>query len=303
MAAFVPRTAAPSATDKHWVHVSRGGLNECILITGDSVLPNCVGYAWGRVYELLGKRPTLSRNNAENWYGYTADGYERSQTPKLGSVLCWRKGQAGNGSDGAGHVAVVEAIYSDGTVLCSNSAYKGQRFYMKRINPKTWPGGAYIFQGYTHPDYDYTTPPTERVGTTVERDTSKHQVEVLTNVLRARKRPELSDDVIVGFANPGLYNVLEERDMTAEASNGYLWYRIDTDMWIATKEGSWTKNYPAQAEPSPDPGDDRMAELEAENARLKAKEAELSQEITDLNAEVSRLLKIIQDAISVLTRA
>ena len=138
MATFSPRTTAPSTTDRHWIHVEHGGLNECILISGNSVLPNCVGYAWGRVYELLGRRPSLSRNNAENWWGY-ADGYPRSQTPKLGSVLCWRKGQAGNGSDGAGHVAVVEEIYNDGTVLCSNSAYGGKRFYMERINPKTWP--------------------------------------------------------------------------------------------------------------------------------------------------------------------
>ena len=41
--------------------------------------------------------------------------------------------------------------------------------------------------------------------------------------------------------------------------------------------------------------------LAAENARLVAREAEQSQDIVDLNAEISRLLKIIQDAISVLT--
>lgn len=68
MGKFVPRTSAPSTSDKHWIHTSAGGLNECIKITGNSCIPNCVGYAWGRFYEIIGKRPTLSRANAENWY-------------------------------------------------------------------------------------------------------------------------------------------------------------------------------------------------------------------------------------------
>lgn len=283
MAVFTPRTTAPSTTDRHWIHTSKGGLNECILISGNSVLPNCVGYAWGRAYELLGRRPSLSRNNAENWYGNTGDGYPRSQTPKLGSVLCWRKGQAGNGSDGAGHVAVVEEIYSDGTVLCSNSAYGGQRFYTKRIKPKTWPGGAYVFQGYIHPDYNFDTIPTGKVGDPVTRDTSKHQVEVLVDDLRARKRPELNDATILGYAKPGIYNVLETRDLTAEASNGYLWYKIEADTWIATKEGAWTKDYPTQAGPTPD------AELMARIAELEARVTTLEKENTALAATVLEL--------------
>src|SRR5699024_3402543 len=92
--AFTERLTAPATDDKYWIQTAYGGLNECIHIRGGSVLPNCVGYAWGRVYEITGKRPTLSKNNAENWWGYTADGYARGQTPKLGAVLCWAKGKA-----------------------------------------------------------------------------------------------------------------------------------------------------------------------------------------------------------------
>ena len=84
MAKFNARTSSPSTTNKYWIKTTKGGLNECILISGDSCLPNCVGYAWGRWYELLGSRPKLSKGNAENWYK-KKDGYKRGQTPKLGA--------------------------------------------------------------------------------------------------------------------------------------------------------------------------------------------------------------------------
>ena len=80
----------------------------------------------------------------------TGDGYERGKTPRLGAVICWRKGQAQNGNDGAGHVAIVEEIYDDGSILTSNSAYGGTRFYMKKIRPPYSLGGTYTFQGFIY---------------------------------------------------------------------------------------------------------------------------------------------------------
>jgi len=151
---FKKRTTAPSTSDRYWIHTSNGGLNECIEIgNSGSCLPNCVGYAWGRFYEITGKRPALSRANAENWWGYTADGYKRSQTPVEGAVICWRKGQAGNGNDGAGHVAIVEEVKSNGDVVTSNSAYSGTRFYMQTVTKASGYsiGSAYTFQGFILP--------------------------------------------------------------------------------------------------------------------------------------------------------
>ena len=92
----------------------------------------------------------MSRGNAENWYLNTGDGYKRGQTPKLGAVICWRKGKAQNASDGAGHVAIVEEIYDDGSILTSNSAYGGTRFYMKKIRPPYSLGGTFTFQGFIY---------------------------------------------------------------------------------------------------------------------------------------------------------
>ena len=115
-------------------------------------LPNCTCYAWGRFYEISGERPTLSLRDAENWYGYTGDGYKRGQEPKLGAVICWKRGAVGDDSDGAGHVAIVEKIYDDGSILTSNSAYASTFFYTKRLYPENDYSfnRAYTLQGFIY---------------------------------------------------------------------------------------------------------------------------------------------------------
>ena len=57
--AFTPRLNAPSTADKYWLRPSSGGYNQCINISGGSVLPNCVGYAYGRFMEIMSKTPVL----------------------------------------------------------------------------------------------------------------------------------------------------------------------------------------------------------------------------------------------------
>ena len=153
-ATFTPMLSAPSTTDKNWIYYADGGYNYCIRIKGNSCLPNCVGYAWGRWRMLLGKKPNLSRNNAERWFGYTADGYKRGQTPKLGAVICWSKGVVGNANDGAGHVAIVEKIADDGTITCSNSDYGGRRFYISTHKPPYKITG-FKFQGFIYNPNNY----------------------------------------------------------------------------------------------------------------------------------------------------
>ena len=157
---FSPRLINPSTTDKYWISTSSGGYNRCILITGNSVLPNCVGFAFGRFMEIMNTTSCkLSTNNAENWWGNVGDGYERGQTPRVGAVICWRKGQAGNSGDGAGHVAIVEQINSDGSILTSNSAYGGTRFYTKTLYPPNYVmGSSYAFQGFIYNPSVSSTP-------------------------------------------------------------------------------------------------------------------------------------------------
>lgn len=142
---FTPRLTQPPNTDTHWINTAYGGLNPCILgypsYGYGNCLANCVGYAYGRAYEILGYDPGLCINQAALWYTYN-DGYPRSSTPQLGAIACWDDG-------GSGHVAVVEQItYSGGTPInckISESIYGGAYFQTYTI---TAASGWYRFTGY-----------------------------------------------------------------------------------------------------------------------------------------------------------
>ena len=144
MTTFVKRTTAPEESNAYYY-------SENPFYQSGYGLPNCTCYAWGRFYELSGQRPALSLGDAENWYGYS-DGYSRGQIPKLGAVICWRRGAVGDDSDGAGHVAIVEQINADGSIVTSNSAYNSTLFYMQTLTKEsgyTW-NSAYTFQGFIY---------------------------------------------------------------------------------------------------------------------------------------------------------
>lgn len=158
--AFKQRLTAPSKTDKYWLSTSNGGYNLCIKVAGGpSCLPNCVGYAYGRFMEIMGATSCkLSRGNAGTWYSYKSDGYERGTTPAVGAVICWSKPGA------AGHVAIVEKINSDGSLLVSQSGYKNEQYnpsnsthfwtgtckYSNGSYSVSWNSSAYIFQGFIY---------------------------------------------------------------------------------------------------------------------------------------------------------
>lgn len=146
--AYIPRTTAPSATDPNFVNVNYGGRNRCIVIDTQNgcVLPNCTGYVHGRWLE-MGIDPTnLYLGNATNYYSYTADGYQRGQSPMLGAIACWS-----GGSDGAGHVAVVEEIIDavNGTFKISNSAYNSYYFQYQTVTNFVFQSN-YTFQGFIY---------------------------------------------------------------------------------------------------------------------------------------------------------
>lgn len=84
-------------------------------------LPNCTAYAYGRIYELTGSKPTyLSLGNGGDWFIYnmTEAKCEYGYEPRLGAIACWS--EEGEG----GHVAVVEQINSDGSFVISQSGYQ-----------------------------------------------------------------------------------------------------------------------------------------------------------------------------------
>ena len=81
--------------------------------------------------------------------------------------------------------------------------------------------------------------PTPVITPNVERDEYKNQIEVIVPELRIRTAPSLNG-TILGYAGMGFYNYLEIKE-----SDGYLWYRISDNNWIASND-EWTNIYPAK---------------------------------------------------------
>jgi surface antigen len=104
-------------------------------------MPNCVAYAYGRIYEMNGEKPLITRGSAGDWYyinksnGY----YDYGSEPKLGAVACW-----------SNHVAIVEAISDDGAVTVSESHWGGTYFDVKTYT------NMYSHYGQTFYGYIYT---------------------------------------------------------------------------------------------------------------------------------------------------
>ena len=181
---FVERTTAPSSTNKYYIKTTKNGYNKCVAIdkTTGSVLPNCTGYAYGRFMECQYNVTTcnLSRGQAEWWYNNIIDGYQRGRTPKLGAVICWSSTKSG------GHVAIVERINDDGTILTSNSAYDGSKFYTTTLKASNnyYMGSAYTFQGFIYNPTTFISPTPPEPPTPIPAGLSKNK---FPWVLYARK--------------------------------------------------------------------------------------------------------------------
>lgn len=125
------RTSRPSDSNKYYVTVGGGGYNKCIpgnaangRTKSTSVIPNCVGYAYGRYMEWRGITScNLPTCNARDWYSVAKSrGFHCSQTPSVGGVAVY------SGSGGAQHVVFIERIESNGDLYCSESNWSHAAF-------------------------------------------------------------------------------------------------------------------------------------------------------------------------------
>lgn len=163
---YVPRLVCPEDGNKYYNRKSNGGYSTCIQ--GNTkmecynpkldTLPNCVGYAMGR-YNEVGDYKEFKytfKGNAEDWFAYAKTiGLKTGTTPKLGAVICWKKGRAGTGSDGAGHVAIVEQIIDKTTIVTSESGWSSNKrlFWTQRREKGNGNWGqptGYTFQGFIY---------------------------------------------------------------------------------------------------------------------------------------------------------
>ena len=152
---FTPRLEIPPKGNRYYIAKSEGGLNPCIPRPSGSKLrfANCVFYAVGRFAEITGI--WLKSTNAENFVNEAKKlGLTVSDKPQLGAVIVWAKGKVGDGSDGAGHVAVVEIINGTGSIVTSESGWNAKKEFwtQTRKNDGNWgQSSAYRFLGFILP--------------------------------------------------------------------------------------------------------------------------------------------------------
>lgn len=105
---YKPRLTAPTSDNAYY----NSKLNRYSQ-TGYG-MPNCVAYAYGRVYEMNGKAPKITHGNAGEWWSINKQGgyYKYGSKPKVGAVVVW-----------SNHVAVVEQIHKNGSITISESHY------------------------------------------------------------------------------------------------------------------------------------------------------------------------------------
>lgn len=150
------RTTQPS-NNKYYIRKVNGGYSTAIAgeptIKGADVLCNCVGYAGSRFNEIIGegRQVYVLTCNAENFIEKAkAQGLKISSTPIQGGIMVWQKGSTLGEKDGAGHVAVVEEVYKDGSILTSESGYKAWAFktiLRTNQNGRWGQSSAYKFRG------------------------------------------------------------------------------------------------------------------------------------------------------------
>lgn len=160
---FKPRLTIPEKGNPYYNTKKNGGYSEAIegkpCEAGLTVLRNCVGYAYGRFNEIVGagKMVYLAPVNAEKFIQYMnhkTKGVTSGMTPKLGACMVWQAGNTLNGSDGAGHVAIVEQINADGSVITSESGYNAKKaFWTQRrdnANGRWGEGKNFKFLGFIY---------------------------------------------------------------------------------------------------------------------------------------------------------
>ena len=135
---FEPRLTAPSRSNAYY-NRELNVYSQC-----GYGMPNCIAYAYGRIYEITGEAPKFKRGSANELWGINKRNgyYKYGQEPKLGAIAVW-----------SNHVGVVEKI--DGkTVTTSNSHWKGNYFDISTFTTGTNRFGQ-KFYGYIYASDDY----------------------------------------------------------------------------------------------------------------------------------------------------
>lgn len=160
---YTPQLTIPQKGNPYYNTKANGGYSNAIkgkpVEPGLDVLRNCVGYAYGRFNAIgnYGYMKYLKPVNAEQFI-IAIEKYKQGltvgMTPKLGACMVWSQGSTGSGSDGAGHVAIVEQINPDGSIVTSESGYNAKRPFWIQTRTNSdgrWgQGKKYTFLGFIY---------------------------------------------------------------------------------------------------------------------------------------------------------
>lgn len=295
---FTIRTTKPEKDNKNYQRAkgSLKGWNYCVegkpKDANLDVLSNCVGYACGRFNEIYNeihhttghKYPYLNCD-AENFIT-RAKGYYKDlvidNKPEPGAIMVWN----GAGSL-AGHVAIVEDINEDGSILKSDSSWNGAAFRSGTItnsNGRWGMNSNYTFLGFIHcPGVKCLLPEP------VERDETKEQVEVISSTLRVRQAGSLKA-TIYGYAKKGYYDILSSTE-----ADGYKWVQIGEEQWIAIVEGSSLEWLPETLNDDlrQETIEEEISIMEEKNIKIEAAEGK-EEKIEEISwkASITNLLKV-----------
>lgn len=153
--------------------------------------------------------------------------------------------------------------------LLENSNGKWCWVYDKSLLPNE---AFYLYKDYTNVKnankYSFKEVPKEivKVGTPVPKDNNNHQVQVLVPELHVRNKPTINGTVL-GFANIGIYDIIDSSE-----ADGYIWYEIEKNKWIASKEDVWTKFY--EREDVVEPPKNDLEQTEVENGTITPSDTE-----------------------------
>ena len=264
---FIPRTTKPEANNKYYIRKANGGYSDAIQgnpVDKDcNVLSNCVGYAYGRFNEIggWGSCKYLAPVNAENFMDYKGS-CTVGQTAKIGACMVWQKGATLSGSDGAGHVAIVEKIISDTEVITSESAWGGSAFYTttRKKGNGNW--------GYNGKFLGFIYNPAELI---IEENDEMYTI--------------YND--IKGYNTAADAKARVNSIATVKKGDYYMFYKYPNGyngMYNVTKNpnvaGSWIN-------PSDNVKPDNIEELKKQNAELSKKVANLEAENKTLKSKIS----------------
>ena len=151
---FKPRLTIPEKGNPYYNRKPEGygtSIQGYPLQTGLTCLSNCVGYAAARFNEIgqwnCWKYFNYPPNAEDFWTRET--NLKHCDKPALGAIIVWE----GVGSR-AGHLAVVEQINSDGSIITSESGYGAAKPFwtQRRTNSNgNWGAGSdYKFLGFIH---------------------------------------------------------------------------------------------------------------------------------------------------------